>query len=271
MGESSAEAAARVGAGFSDTVEQYEGAVRYNLDGVRRLVATIPAGDYGDLLDVGCGTGWATIAFAERFGTRSVIGVDPSEGMLEKFTAEVAARGIEAEVHAADVMAMPVPSETADAVISTMAFHWFADKEGAVREMARRLRPGGVFALLAGGEGVENEFRLLMESLDPPVPARWPATYDHAPTSAAQMHDYLAAAGLEPIDVWIERRLRRTPVDDFLERVRVVAGHLNTGLDPVEVAGHRERIREAMVAAADSEGRFEYHFHKLFTLARRPA
>ena len=190
--------------------------------------------------------------------------------MLERYRAETAARGIAAEVHEADVLAMPVAESSADAVITTMALHWFADKEAAVRVMARVVRPGGLLAVLAGGEGVEQEFRELLEAVDPPVPAGWPALYDRAPTSLLAMHDYLDAAGLQPLDVWIERRLRRTPVDEFLERMRIVAGHLDAEMDADELDGHRARVREAMRAAAGTEGRFQYHFSKLFAIARRP-
>lgn len=271
MGETSAQAAERVGAGFTATVEQYEGALRYNLDGVRRLVASLPDGSYDELLDVGCGTGWATRAVAERFGTRRAVGVDPSAGMLEKYAAAVEPAGVTAETHAADVLEMPVADGSVDAVISTMAFHWFVDKAGATREMARALKPGGIFALLAGGEGVEREYRELLESLTPAVPERWIATYDHGPTGLAEMQGYLEQAGLEPVDIWLEVRRRQTPFEDFLTRMEVIGGHLNEGIDPEVLDGHRQRVWEATEAAADAQGRYEYTFSKLFVIARRPA
>lgn len=262
--------ARQVAAGFTDRAADYEGAVRYNLDGVRRLVASLPEGDYPDLLDVGCGTGWSTFEFLARFGSRHVVGLDPATGMLDVFRRNAEELDdVDIELIEADVMDMPVPAESFDAVICTMALHWFADKAGAVREMAARLRPGGLLAILAGGEGVENEYRDLLLSLDPPVPARWNQIYERAPTSERQMLGFLAEAGLEPVDVWIERRLRQTPVDDFLERMRIVAGHTSSDLDPAEVEDHRRRVREAMIAQAGPKG-FEYHFCKLFAVARKP-
>ena len=33
-------------------------------------------------------------------------------------------------------------------------------------------------------------------------------------------------AGLEPIDIWMERRVRHVPVEEYMERMRVVAGHI---------------------------------------------
>ena len=261
--------AQQVGAAFTDRASDYEGAVRHNLDGAHRLVAALPDGDYPELLDVGCGTGWSAFAFIARFGSRRVVGVDLATGMLDVFRDHAEKlEDVDLQLIPADVMDMPLAPGSFDAVICTMALHWFPDKAGAVKEMAKRLRPGGLLAILAQGEGVDNEFRDLMLSLDPPVPARWPATYEWAPTSERQMLAFLADAGLEPIDVWIERRFRQTPVDEFLERVRVVTSHLNEGLDPNEVEEHQRRVREVMLAQSGPKG-FEYHFCKLFAVARK--
>ena len=263
--------AQRVARGFTETASDYEEAVRYNHDGIQRLIASLPPGEYPTLLDVGCGTGWSSFAFLARFGSSRIIGVDPSSGMLDVFRSNAEELdGMDVELHEAEVMDMPVRDEVADAVLCTMAMHWFPDKPGAVAEMAARLKPGGVLAVLAGGEGVESEFRDLMADLDPPVPSAWVDLYDTAPTSERQMLEFLDAAGLEPLDVWIERRLRRTPVEAFLERVRVVSSHLNEGLDPAEVEHHGARVRQATIDAAGPDG-FEYHFCKLFAMARKPA
>ena len=270
MSESSRERAREVAEGFTDTASDYERAVRRNLEGVRRLVTVLPDGDYRDLLDVGCGTGWSALTFIARFAPERVIGVDPARGMLDVFRGHAEKLdGVEISLLEEEVMEMSVPSGSVDAVICTMALHWFADKAGAVREMADRLRPGGVLAILAGGQGTESEYRELMEGIRPPVPARWTTLYDTAPTSERRMHDFLDAAGLEALDVWMERRLRRTPVDEFLERMRVVASHLSADMDPGELSEHQNRIREAMLRQAGADG-FEYHYCKLFAMARKP-
>lgn len=259
-----------VAAGFTESADQYEGALRYNHEGVQRLIADIPDGRYESVLDVGCGTGWSALAFVARFAPQRVIGIDPSGGMLDVFRGHVESMpDLDVQLVETDVMNMPELEGGVDAVICTMALHWFPDKQGAVAEMARRLRPGGVLAILAGGRGVEQEYHRILLDIDPPVPASWPATYDHAPTSERQMLGFLRAAGLDPIDVWIEQRLRTTPVDQFMERMRIVAGHLNEGLEPDELEAHRARVHAAVAAASGPDG-FEYHFSKLFTLARKP-
>jgi hypothetical protein len=83
------------------------------------------------------------------------------------------------------------------------------------------------------------------------------------------MDAYLRSAGLEPIDVWMETRVRRTSVFAYLERMRVVAGHLNAGMDPDVLEDLQQRIFAATEEASGPDG-FEYTFSKLFALARKP-
>lgn len=83
------------------------------------------------------------------------------------------------------------------------------------------------------------------------------------------MESYLDAAGLETVDVWMERRIRRVPVEAYLERMRVVPGHLHADLPLGELADMHARVEAAPRAAAGPRG-FEYTFTKLFAIARRP-
>ncbi|HWH13184.1 MAG TPA: class I SAM-dependent methyltransferase [Miltoncostaeaceae bacterium] len=256
--------------GFTSTAGDYDAALDRNAEGARRLVAAVPGGTYEVLLDVGCGTGFATFAALGRLGTRRVIGVDPAAGMLEVFRAKLDAEpGVQAELHAADVMHMPVADDAADLVLSAMAFHWFPDKPGALREIARRVRPGGLVALLGSGAGSDRELEELMRGITPPVPRPWVDVFGALGWDEGRMEDGLEEAGLVPLDVWTERRRRRADPDAYLERLRVVASHLSAGLAPEEVAAHGTRLRDALHAAAGPRG-FAYTFEKLYAIARRP-
>lgn len=260
-----------VAAGFSSTAADYDATLTPNERGARRLVAAVPAGAYATVLDVGCGTGFASLAAAARFAPERVIGVDASAGMLDVFRRKAGGLGgAELEVHAADVMSMPVPDASADLVLSAMAFHWFPDKPGALREMARRVRPGGVLALLASGAGSDRELEALMRAMDPPVPAAWVEVFAHLGWEAGRMEDELELAGLVPLDVWTERRRRRADPAAYVERLRVVASHLSAGLPEDEVVAHGERLGAALHAASGPRG-FAYTFDKLYAIARRPA
>jgi len=257
-----------VGEGFDLAAEEYDELLRHNREGARRLVAALPEGSYADVLDVGCGTGFVTEEMVARFGTPRVTGVDPSEGMLERFRAKLGDR-VEATLIRAGVHDMPVPDGAFDAVVSGMAFHWFPEKPAAVAAMARRLRPGGVLGILASGAGTDAELRAILEAIEPPVPRGWIEVFDIIQRSADEVAEWIAAAGLEVIDAWEERRVRRTDPDAYLARINAVASHLSAGMDPDEAAAHGERVIRAVHAAAGPRG-FEYTFVKLFAIARRP-
>jgi len=260
-----------VGEGFTRSASDYDASVRHNVHGAARLVASLPAGEYPRILDVGCGTGWATLAMLDRFGSRRVTGVDASEGMLEIFRDKLAGRDdVEVELRAADVLDMGVEPGAYDAVICSMALHWFADKPAAVRAMADALRPGGVLGVLCAGRGGEDEYRAILAALDPPAPPEWDAAFDDVQRDVDELEAYLLAAGLEPLDVWMERRVRHTEPEAYLERQRVVASHIFTaGIDEARLARIGDEILALMRAASGPRG-FAYTFTKLFGVAAKP-
>jgi SAM-dependent methyltransferase len=207
----------------------------------------------------------------DRFAPDDVTGVDPAEGMLAQFREKIAGHtGTRFELRAEDVMGMGVPDDAFDAVISTMALHWFPDKPGAVAAMARALAPGGVMAILCSGRGAEDEFRDVLRGLDPPAPPEWDAAFDQVQRDIGELEEYLEAARMEPQDIWMERRIRRTPPEAYLERMRVVAGHITPSLDDDERADLSRRLLAAINAVSGPRG-FEYTFTKLFAIARRPS
>lgn len=271
MSESTSTAVTQQAAGnFTSTARDYDAVVRHNIQGAQRLAAALPEGRYERVLDVGCGTGWSALAMVERFGCRHVTGVDPAQGMLDVFAEKLGALAdVQVELRAEDVMAMSVPEGSYDAVVSAMAMHWFPDKAGATVAMARALRPGGVLGILCSGRGGEGEFRAVLAQLEHPGVPVWDAAFDDVQRDIPELEGYLRGAGLEPLDIWMERRIRRTAVEAYLERMRVVAGHIVGHLTPSERDELLRLVAEGMRAAAGPEG-FEYTFTKLFAVARMP-
>lgn len=260
----------RAADGFTRTADKYDEIVRHNIMGARRLVMSIPEDDYQRVLDVGCGTGFSSLAMVERFGCAELVGVDPAQGMLDQMEEKLSDYPATSfTLLPEDVMGMSAEDGSFDAVISSMAFHWFEDKPAAIAQMARVARPGGIVAILGSGRGGEETFRMALAGIDPPIPAKWMAAFDFIQRDVHELEDYFRQAGLEPVDVWMERRRRCTPVEDFLARTRVVASHLAADLEDSERERLDGRVEQAIRDASTSDG-FAYEFTKLFGVARKP-
>jgi ubiquinone/menaquinone biosynthesis C-methylase UbiE len=111
------------------------------------LVAAVDAGAHPRVvLDLGCGTGRLLERAAETWPDARSIGVDAAPGMIAE--AKRKHQGdprLRFEV--GDAAALPLDPSSIDLALSTISFHHWADQLGGVREVARVLRPGGLFVL----------------------------------------------------------------------------------------------------------------------------
>jgi ubiquinone/menaquinone biosynthesis C-methylase UbiE len=93
------------------------------------------------VLDVGAGTGILTRQLVDAAHT--VLAVEPDDQMrqiLETRTPQALALAGSAE-------AIPLPDASVDGAVAGQAYHWF-DRDRAHAELARVIRPGGVFAAI---------------------------------------------------------------------------------------------------------------------------
>jgi SAM-dependent methyltransferase len=231
-------------------------------------VASLPAAPYGDVLDVGCGTGFAAIAMVDRFRPVRVTGVDVSAQMLDQMRVKFAAfPDVALDVHVADVLAMPVPDGAFDCVLASMALHWFPARDEAIAAMAAKVAPGGVLGLVAPGPGHDREYVEVLRTVVPPVPASVVDVFAIAQVFPDELEDLLCAAGLDVRDVWVETRHRRVPPDRYMARITTVGSHVWTRIMGAEEADEMvSRITAAVHRAAGPRG-FEYTFTKTFAIA----
>jgi SAM-dependent methyltransferase len=112
-------------------------------------VAWLLARDVGDrdplrVVELGAGTGKLTQSLTrDQGGGRTVVATDPLGPMLRHLT-RAAPDAIPAFGTAEQI---PVRRRWADVVVGAQAYHWF-DRERALPEIARVLRPGGRVALV---------------------------------------------------------------------------------------------------------------------------
>ncbi|CAL9366861.1 2-methoxy-6-polyprenyl-1,4-benzoquinol methylase, mitochondrial [Streptomyces sp. enrichment culture] len=98
------------------------------------------------VLDAGCGTGRALPPLRAAVGRSGlVVGADLTPAMLQ--AAVRAGRDRDGRLLLTDVAALPLRSQSLDAVFAAGLIAHLPDPAGNLRELARVVRPGGVLAL----------------------------------------------------------------------------------------------------------------------------
>jgi SAM-dependent methyltransferase len=133
-----------------------------------------------DVLEVGCGRGGGAAFVFERFGLRSMTGLDLARQAIERCRARYARPGL--EFVAGNAEQLPFPDAAFDAVLSVESTHCYGDPPSFLREAHRVLRPGGL---------------LLLADLRSTKP-----TQDgvFAREDVARLHEQLADAGFRTLD-----------------------------------------------------------------------
>ncbi|MGH7642704.1 MAG: bifunctional demethylmenaquinone methyltransferase/2-methoxy-6-polyprenyl-1,4-benzoquinol methylase UbiE [Candidatus Dormibacteria bacterium] len=130
-------------------------------------LARIEPGDR--VLDVCCGTGALAALLSRRVGPRGdVIGVDLTEAMLEVARSRV--RGVEFVL--GDACQLPFPDGSFAATTMAFGLRNISDRQQALRELARVLRPGGRAVILEFSQVhplLEPAYRWYSRHLIPPI------------------------------------------------------------------------------------------------------
>jgi demethylmenaquinone methyltransferase / 2-methoxy-6-polyprenyl-1,4-benzoquinol methylase len=117
----------------------------------RRLVRALGELSAGDrVLDVASGTADVALAIARTWSGVEVVGLDPSEGMLEVGRRKVAAADLAPRVSlvVGDARALPFPDDHFGAACIAFGIRNVPDRLQGLREMARVTRPGGRVVVL---------------------------------------------------------------------------------------------------------------------------
>ena len=111
-------------------------------------------GERPRVLDVATGTGDLAIEIARACPGATVVGLDPSPGMLAIAQHKLERRGLASRVSLVEGDAQSLPQRNCEIDAATIAFgiRNVPDRSRALRELARVVRPGGRIAVLELGE-----------------------------------------------------------------------------------------------------------------------
>jgi len=166
------------------------------------------------IVDVGCGCGATTIAFAQKVGPGGhVLGVDISAPMLAR-ARQIAPAGLPSDFVLADATVYPFDPASFDLLVSRFGVMFFAEPALSFANLRRALRPSGRLAFACWRDPRDNPFFM----------APLQAVYKHAPklpqlgpedpgpfsfASEARVNRILREAGfsgiaMEPSDLWLD-------------------------------------------------------------------
>jgi malonyl-CoA O-methyltransferase len=143
------------------------------------------------VLDLGCATGHGADALAARWPGARVIALDASPAMLAQTARREGSARIERLL--AEAEAIPLPDASVDLVFSNLVLPWCEDIDAVFGEVARVLKPRGLFTFTTFGPDTLAELRAAWHGVDA-------FTHVHPFTGMHDLGDGLVRAGLaEPV------------------------------------------------------------------------
>jgi arsenite methyltransferase len=96
------------------------------------------------VLDVGCGSGWATRLMADKAQAGRVVGIDIADEMIA-IARETSASFSNVDFHVASAEKLPFQDDEFTHAFSMESLYYYADVLVALKEIKRVLEPGGIF------------------------------------------------------------------------------------------------------------------------------
>lgn len=117
----------------------------------RRVVKTVRRAGARRIMDVATGTGDLAIAMAGKIEEAHILGIDLSEKMLGVARDKIGRRGLDGRItlRKGDAERLDdIDDESFDAVTVAFGVRNFDDTAGGLQQICRKLRPGGLLAVL---------------------------------------------------------------------------------------------------------------------------
>ncbi len=183
-------------------------------------------------LDLGCGTGHGAAALAALWPRSRIIALDSSRGMLR----ETRRLDEEARIErlCAEAESLPLNDASVDLVFSNLMLPWCEDLDAVFAEVARVLRPRGLFTFTTFGPDTLVELRAAWRAADPHV-------HLHPFTDMHDLGDGLIRAGLtEPVLDVSRYALTYPDVESLMRDLKAIGAQNATAGRPRGLTGLRQ-------------------------------
>jgi SAM-dependent methyltransferase len=215
------------------------------------LVDALSAEAPGRVLDVGCGTGSTTLAFARQFG--GCVGIDISEPMLALARARAERQRSAAAFVLADAQTHAFEPASFETIVSRFGVMFFTDPVQAFANIRRAAVPGGHLRFVAWRSAAENSFMTTAERVAAPLLPALPARRPDEPGQFAfgdpgRVRRILEDSGWSQIDVQpidVPCTMPASELTHYVTRLGAV-GRILTDAAPELRAELVERIRAAV-------------------------
>lgn len=205
----------------------------------------------GHILDLGCGTGSLTTALASRLAASRIVGLDASDAYVDHARRHITDPRIAFRV--GDACAMPFADASFDHVLSMLVLPFVPNTAGAVKEMRRVARAGGVVAAASwdarGGHVAQRMFLDTAAMLDPLADALRARNFTRPTMRPGDLAAAWREAGfLDSREAMLTIRMEYADFDDYwgpyLGRQGPAAEYV-AGLDAAALARLHEHVRRA--------------------------
>ncbi|HEV2914015.1 MAG TPA: class I SAM-dependent methyltransferase [Pyrinomonadaceae bacterium] len=133
-----------------------------------QAIARMNVGKGSRVLDLGCGSGWATRLLAGQAVDGIVIGIDISDEMIERARKLSADYG-NVEFRLASAERLPFEDDYFSHAFSMESLYYYADIAAALREVHRVLEPGGLFVTVVDLYEENEPSHQWIEQLNVPI------------------------------------------------------------------------------------------------------
>ncbi|MFH0925758.1 MAG: methyltransferase domain-containing protein [bacterium] len=261
---------------FSTIASIYENFSLVQKSAADILIKLLEIKEEDDVLDLGCGTGNLTYKIKE-ITKGSVVGVDPSEEMINKALKK---NNPEITFRVGNAEALTFTSEF-DVIFCNSAFQWFSHPEEALKRCYAALKKNGRIGIQAPAKKVycPNFLKAMERVKEAPetkaIFANFKPLWIFFETKA-EYNELFERAGFKTAFSKIESiKIEYTPEEVFrIFSSGAIAGYLNQDFYGIELSieymdNFRKIVRDAFIEQANNQGKVELIFNRIFLVAMK--